>query len=271
VNQARLDYQAAEAELEAALVAREASLERYESALQAVQGARETGGNAEEDAAQARFLTISQELTQQDVRVEELEDRVEDAADAYLAALDRRRDELESELALTATAAEANQIRDLLVDIQYQARSLQTRLTRLDGSQTTLFSSLSSDPRDGPLELRTKAEILERKAEEVDSLLADISRRVQRLEAELRLERMEGDFSAGIDRFDDRRLPVGPGRQTAEDEPVVPADSAAALESLPPAQQIESLRRSQERLVILRQEMLDRAAAFRERLERITE
>ena len=118
------------------------------------------------------------------------------------------------------------------------------------------------------LVLDGKAEILERSAAQVDSVIVNTQQQIDGLRERLQRERSRRDFLGRLDRFGDRvdltaaRPPTGNQAAQAGDSTVVGGlpvsleDRVAALES-----QLEGLEQ-------LRDDLLIRAARFRERVRR---
>src|SRR5690606_16616509 len=131
---------------------------------------------------------------------------------------------------------------------------------------------------DGALELGAKAELLERRAAAADSLITDLDERIARLQAQLRRERSAEHFLAGVDRFDDTRVPVGPpgsagapgvGAASGRGSAAPAGDSAVvAPQDLPLDQQIEQLQVFRAQVVLARNQFVGRARLFRDRLRR---
>jgi hypothetical protein len=66
------------------------------------------------------------------------------------------------------------------------------------------------EPRDGLEEIRGKADLLDLRGDQYEELLGEIGRLLVGLRRDLRLMRQSDDFLAGVERFGDVRLPVGP-------------------------------------------------------------
>lgn len=263
--QAELDYQAAVSNYEAAVAAREAVRERSANLLGQVEQARRSGSQSAYVAAQQQYWSHIPELERLDRRVADTRARVEESRRAFLRALDRRRETVEDRL-LSSGVLERNgllaQIRDL--ENQYD----EVERDREAHRSAPVFSPVELDPRDGPTELRVKADVLERRAQETETQIAEMTREIERLEGRLRLERQRADFQAPLDRFDANRVPVGPQNRnrTPQGEGVASEPSAVPLSELPLSQRIERMKEIRIQLESQRDLFRERAQSFRDRI-----
>lgn len=276
VSERELDYRSARSAHQAALDARAAAERRFNRALQEI---RDAQGVEDEDRladgyAQAQDQAL--ELQSLDQRVREQAARLEEARTALIDALDGRIEALVAEVPDVSDPAEQQELAALIRDLNVRIRALETE----GGQEETRLVALPEitwDPRDGPVELAWKAELLERRAgqyleriEEIDSQIADLTRRQRR-------NRSLNDLLTGIQRFGDDQVPVVPPSEGADPqaETVEPGSeesdstgggrSGTTLES-----RIEALGLLRARIEEFREQVLFRAGQFRERAEEIS-
>ena len=261
-------YKSTQQAHQAALAAAEAQRLLLDDELARVDLAREEDEDALTQALR-RFQTESAELMRLEDRARDTERDLLDARQALLAGLDQQRIALEGQLARASDPRQTQLILDLLegVTSQYQV------LDRASPEQVpaSLFSqsTVSFDNRDGRDEFQTKAEILELRARDADSLIVQLDKQIERLESRLRLERDTRDFLGGVERFGDTQLPAIAPRPESVREEGVPSDAGEIAENVPLELRIEELRQLQERLRQSRDIDLTQARAFRERLLQI--
>ncbi len=206
--QRELEYRSATSELQAARDAWSVVERRWSEALDEVGRARRSGDAARLEAALASAQSISLEVRRADGRVRDQESRLADARKALLAALDRRRQVLETRLADATTARERSDLDALIRDLSNQYEEVDQGPDVLR-TELVYFPSITYDPRDTPEDLLAKADLLKRKAQAADSTIASIDREIARLEGLLRLQRRRSNFQADLERFGDTQVPVG--------------------------------------------------------------
>lgn len=263
--QRELEYRAAFADYEAALAAWRATDARSGRLLDQVAVARRQGGDAYE-AAQRAWLAQVPEMERMDRRVDDAKARLAKAREAFLVALDARRDVLEARL-LAAAPTERNELRALILDLENQYGEVEAAPDAFVA--TPVFTPVELSPRDGPFEIRMKADLLEHKAGDLQTQIDELDQDIERLEKRLRLDRRFRDFQAGVGRFDADRVPVGPvtrGRSGQDD--VTTADSGVALEDLPLPERIEQMKAIRAQIERYRNDWLAKARSFRERVGR---
>lgn len=273
IPERRAAYRSAVLAYESAIEAQRAIQSRWEQALAAHEEARRSGSEAEYDAAQARARRASLELQEAQRRVQEAEEALGAARRGLMEVLDERRRRLEEQLESDPPASTREGLLALIEDLQNQYRELEESRHDDELQATLVFQpSIQYSPRDGPDELRVKADLAERHAREADSTIARIDRDLERLRGRLRLDRIHSDARASRRRFDDAQPPVGAaGSRNRDLDRLMPDDSTGvSIHRLPLPQQIEALEGWKEQLVHYRDEMLGRAERFRERLRRIT-
>jgi len=223
--QRRLEYSAALAAHEAAQSAYAVVEQRFSAALNEIDRARRSGDT---DAHQ-RALAVAQERSvpkaDQQRRVEQAADSLRSARQALIDILITRQQDLVGELDAATSATRRQQLDILLRDVTNELRALEDAAEdRL--SLGPVATEITFDPRDGPAQLRAKAEILERLAVVVDTAIQTVDAEIEQLRERLRTERQMRDFLAGTERFGDRSVPVVTGPPGGEN--TVPADSAVA-------------------------------------------
>lgn len=258
---------------DAAVTAAEAQRLLLDEELVRVNLARERRDDDALTQAHRRFQAESKELRRLEDTTRDAESALRQARQALLDGLDQARLALEAQLVATTDQRTTLLIYDRLQGVTSQYQELESESLVPPAAATALFSSGSIvfDDRDGRDELLAKAEILERRAQDADSLIAELDRRIERLQSRQRLERNRNDFLGGVERFGDTQLPAIATRPESVREEGVPADSTEIEGSLPLETQIEELRDLQDWLREQRVFDLGLAAEFRERLMQIIE
>lgn len=266
-----LEYRAARSDVQAARDARNVVERRFSEALDEVARARRSGDGGRLEAAFARAQSLSLELSRADERVRTQERALETSRRELLATLDTRRRRLESRLA-TAGPGERFELDVLVRDLAAQYRQVEEAEVDVLSMELVFFPSITFDPRDGPVELAAKADLLERKAQGHDSTLAAVDREIERLEGMLRLQRSRQAFQGNLDRFGDTQVPVGaPTRRASRDAEA--GRSRADSTGVPAAEEplderIRSLRLFRLQVEGARDQFLARAGMFRRLLVR---
>lgn len=263
-------YRSAEQAHQAALAAAEAQRLLLDDELARVALAREEDEDALAQALR-RFLPESAELRRLEDRARDTEQSLLDARQAFLATLDQERITLEGQLAVASDTRTTQLILDRLQGLTSQYQELDRASPEQVPASLFSQSTVSFDVRDGRDEFQTKAELLELRARDADSLIVQFDKRVERLESRLRLEQNSRDFLGGVERFGDAQLPAIAPRPESVREEGVPLDAGEIAENVPLEQRIEELRQLQERLRQSRDMDLTQARAFRERLLQIIE
>ena len=276
LQEIELEYQAALRTFEAAVAAREAANSRFNRAANVFSEAKASGNTERTNAAFSDFLRASEELQRLDSRVEETRERMRAAGESLLLALDRRREELlaQTDSLEPSRRAERRELAFLLLDLTNRVREVESAVTEADDSSLPGLPEVPVDERDGPEELRIKAQFLETRAEQYDSLLTDIDRRIEGLQSRQRTDRRVREFVAGLERFDDLRLPVvaqgrrgdPPAGGGEEPSPEVADSTGLAPREVTLEDRIESLLNLKDRLETYRNAALSRAGVLRELL-----
>ena len=270
LEERELDYSSARNAHQAALDARAAVQARYERALAEVEASRPTGDDVRYERALAAFHQRALEMQGSDRRVSETAAQQEQARRTYLVAVDDRLEELYQQIA-QADPFQRTDIVSYITDLDNRVAELE-RVATVDVRSVPL-PEIGFDPRDGPEELRAKADLLQRRGAQIEALVLDIDGQMQSLERRLRREQIRIDFMAGLTRFDDPQVPLGasgdPGTSDPEQPPPtgIPADSVAVpVEQLSLPERIEDLRELRALMLERRQEVEARAQMFLERI-----
>lgn len=236
---------------------------RFDGASQALNNALATGDEAAMNAAYAETQRIAPQRRQQQRRVEE---KAEELREARRRFLDATAQYLEDLLAQADTASDPVNQRALAVFVA-DTRNRITELRNLEDPQVTLQPEpeITAEPRDGPADLRSKANILEVRATQYEEQFAFNQRQLESLRRDQNLLRRSGDFLADRARFDDLTVPVGPpGSRTVttpgQTEPPA-ADSLGAEGGRP------TLDERIQALEVLQAEIVERIQVIRVRAE----
>ncbi len=269
VIQRRLELQQAELEYQAARAAFTVVDRQFSTALNAVREARRSGDDEALELAHAQAQARSGPLSAQERRVEEVRQRFAHARRALIDVLTQHLQQLVIEMGAAPT-----DLRRREIDAIYRDRLAELSRLESDEEQSTfridvaLLPDIGFDPRDGPEELETKAELVEAYAAVVDTVIQEVDRRVGTLDERLRNERQRGDLLAAVGRFDDTNLPVGVA--TGPPQADAAADSTGVgNRPLTLEEQIEELTSYRAQLVAYREQILIKARTFRLRIRSV--
>jgi len=271
-----LEYRSTRSAHDAALDARAAADRRFTRALQEIEEAKRENEEDRVDAAYARAQQQALELQRLEQRVRETAARLEETRSALVDALDRRLGELAERISEDPDPGRREELVSLYRDLSNRIREVEGEVQLQEDVQLVAAPEISFDPRDTPLDLRWKAELLERRAEQYEVRLAEIGRLVEDLERRARRNRNLQDMLAGIERFDDDRLPVtaepdrasasaGGGEESASTDEEGEGAGTRTLD-----ERIENLKLLRERIEFYREQVLRRARLFRERAQEIS-
>jgi DNA repair exonuclease SbcCD ATPase subunit len=249
---------------------------RFTTASLEVENARASGDDARLRRALAAAQAQAGELERLDRRVQEVGEELEAARQAFLSALDDRLAVLYAELEATPSLESRRQIGDLIRDLQTQVTEVESEVDFASQIQLVAMPEVQFDPRDGPEELRLKAQIAESWVDRYDSQLELIDETIEELRERQRRERDFEQFMAGIRRFDDATVPVvapppsnpqpDPAQAGVSDSTAVSADGVeVSLED-----QIGQLLILRSQVENYREQVRIRARVFRQRLGGIT-
>lgn len=262
-------YRSAMAGYEEAFEVLEVLSSQFDRASLDFSAALVAGDEAAQNRAYAVVLRIAPQRRQA-VR------RVEDKAQELLVARDRVLDanaQYLTDLLTQADTASNPADQRFLATFVTDTRNRIRELRNLENPQVTLEPEpdINWEPRDGPAVLRAKATILEVTANQYEEQYAYYARQLERLRRDQSLDRRSGDFLAGITRFDDPTVPVGPpGARTipppGQVQPPPGADSLGIEGGfLTLEQRIQALEVLQEEITQSVQNMRVRAEVLRRR------
>lgn len=240
---------------------------RFERASDALRAAQLAGNSARRDSAFAEIMQLSPERTLQEQRVEEKAEELRVVRERLLAALNLRLDEYLDRTTGVLTDTERRELAVQMADTRNRINELRAE----EDPEVTLepLPDIQIEPRDSPDDIRAKATLLEVRADQYAQQLVEIDRRLETLQAEQARLRRANDFMAGVERFDDPRLPVGPpgGQRTPPPDPArVPAgadSTAVGVRPLTREEEIEALSRLREVYAETIQTTRDKAERFR--------
>jgi len=245
-------YRRALAGYEEAFAALEVLSSQFDRASQEVLRAQAAGDQAGMNRAYEETLRIAPRRRQAQRRVEE---KVEELRVAREELLDARASYLEELLLRTQSAADPAEQRSVAIMVADTRNGIQ-ELRSLEDPPVNLepLPDINVEPRDGPADLRAKATILEVTAAQYEEQYAFNELHLEGLRRDQRLLRRSGDFLAGITRFDDPTVPVGPPGSRSVPQPgqVATARGADSLNvqgnNLTLEQRIEALETLQEEI-----------------------
>jgi len=267
VVQRRLEFRQARADYDAALAAFSVVEQQWSAALEDVNRARRSG---DEDALESAFAVAQDRagpLRGQDQRVEEARGALDARRQVLVQLITLRLEQLVAQMDAASSRLERTELDILFRDLQNELRALEAEAEDTFRLEPVVLPEVTFDPRDGPDDLRSKAQLLERQAADIDTLLVDTDRRTQALDGRLRVQRQRGDLLAGVERFDDTRVPVVVGAPPAGG---VPADSVGVgTRPLTLEERIEELRIYRTQLEAYRDQLLIKAETFRQRIRSV--
>lgn len=267
LEELELEYRSALSAYEAARRAREAREIRFDRALEAADSARASGNTDELDRAFAEAQREARELGALDRRVEETAEQLREARQVLLEALQDRLEALLEEVDSARDPEEREELAAILVDINN--RYLELQATEDPPVEPEAMEEITITPRDTPANLRRKADLLDFQGDQYEAQIAEIDRRMERLEAAQRTNRAVQAFVADIERYDDNRLPVVPpgarNMGTTDPEESAPAGDSVASPDRPMTleERIQSLQVLRDRLVTYLEQVRDKAERFR--------
>lgn len=261
------EYLAAKREHEAAFLALEAMESRYEQALEEWSEARSSG---DERRITRIFTTVQQmglEVGTQERRVQEKAEELEAARTRLLSALGQRLESLINQVEAAVDPLEQRQLAAILDD--RNRRYLELRAEEPPETALEPMQEVTINPGDTPREILLKAQNLDFKADRHEARLAEVERRLEELREDQRRTRTVSDFVAGLERYDDTRLPVvSPGNRTVDPEPGQPPPGA---DSLGVEERPLTLEERIQRLEVLREDLTRRVLEIRAKAQRFRE
>lgn len=264
LEELELEYVSAVNAYEAALSAREAREIRSNRLLAEVDSARAAGDDDRLDRALAAWEQEARELAALDRRVEATAERVRLARQALLEALEIRLEGLLAEVDSAGNPEEEQELGAILLDMRN--RYLELRAQEDPPVEVEVAALPTISPRDTPADLRRKANLLDDRGDRYEALIADLDGRLESLRAAQRTSRAVEDFVAGIERYDDARLPVvppGAGGVSVND----PEEAPPSSDSLGPRERPMTLEERIESLEFMRARLEEYLEQVRERAE----
>jgi hypothetical protein len=259
-----LAYRSSLDEYRAAFQALEVLESRFNRASQAFDSARAAGDKGRQEQALAITYQLGPERRLQALRVEE---KARDLRVARDRLLDARAAHLEELLRQAEQARNADERQELAILVR-DMRNQIAELRALEDPEVVLEPepNIFIEPRDGYEEIRIKADMLDGRGVQYEELLAEIDRQLEGLRRDLRLMRQSDDFVAGVERFGDLRLPVGPPGARSDRDPALtqpsPGGDSPGAEERP-----LTLEERIQALVVTREEVAERIERIRVKAE----
>jgi hypothetical protein len=263
-----LAYRASLDEHSAAFRALEVLEMRFGRASEALRNARAAGDKGGQEAALAIILRVGPERTQQELRVAEKAREVSAARGRLLEARSRRLEELLAQADQARDPGEVREVAILVQDMRYQIGELRAQ----EDPEVALEPEpyIVIEPRDGVEEIRDKADLLDLRGDQYEELLGEIGRLLAGLRRDLRLMRQSDDFLAGVERFGDVRLPVGPPGARPDRTPDAgqPPGAGPGVEERPLTleERIQALEITQREVVVRIESIRVKAESFRRQI-----
>lgn len=257
VIQLRLEYREAMSTLEAAVAAFEVVESRFNQAIDELTAAKDSGDEDRLDRAYAAAQAAAPPIRVREARVREKNEETEEARSRLGDALEVELDRL--------YAGEGTVPIEVLADLRVTIVDMENELDEMRGSfvgfdvQPAILVQLRIDPTDGPTDIRNKADLLERRAARYTRDISEIDGRLEQLLKRQRLQRARNTALAGVNLFDDSGVPVGPPGQAGSQTP--PGGGVGSTDTT--EEQIRGLEQVRERLVEVRDQIVERAGQFR--------
>lgn len=242
--------------------------QRWFDAAEEFAAARAAGDQERAEQARARAQPLALELQSARRRAEDTAEAVDSARIALMEAIDARLDSLVAQMEETTEPDERQALAIRIADLNNQYNELEREGEEPLVPQFANLPEILFDPRDGPAELRLKAEMADQRAAQANAFMEEADRQISELQERLRRNRDLQDLLAGIERFGDIQTPVGVRtRRTTEQEGVeAQADTLAAAEPLTLEERIEQLESLREQAEEYRDQMRALAERFRRRI-----
>lgn len=266
-EQRELEYQAALSALESAQAARRALQSRFEQWSDSLNVARIAGDEARRNNAYRELLGVTTDLGSADRRVEQTATALEQARFALKDLIDKRMDLLVDQLQYTSTDNERRTLALVYEDLSNRFEELDREAPPEMQVTPVVLPNIMASPTDGARELSAKAELLERYAARYDTLIGTIEQELSDLEKRAQRDRVMGGFLAGLDRYGDTNLPVGPAREV----PPAGSEAGESATPIPLEERMGELRDLLTRYESLREEARERAGHLKQRAQEITE
>jgi len=267
IQELELQYSSKVSQHQSAFRAWEALEIRWGRALDSLTAAEDSGNADRSNRAFTEFQQVAREITFQKRRVDEIAGELRTARADLLAALGQRLEELIQEVESAVDPQERREVAAILEDRNNRYLELRAE----EDPETTLepIPEIIIDPRDTPEIINRKAQSLENRGNRYEAQAAEVSRRLEELRQDQRRVRQVRDFVAGVERYDDTRLPVvssGTLTVTPPDPGQLPpgADSLGVeTRPLTLEERILALETLQQELELRLQQIRDKAERFR--------
>jgi hypothetical protein len=258
------EYRAAADAHQAALSAFFVVDQAFTAALEEVSRARREGDDAALDVALPRAQELSGPKAAADRRVREAADDLADKRRALIEILIVRHADLVGQVDAASNAQQRQQLGRLLDDVSNQLSEMEEEAGDPTGLLPVVMPDISISPRDLPAEIISKAQILERYAELVDTVLIENAAQIAELQDRLLTQRQRQDFLN--DRFGDRVVPTGPPRLDPSVQVADSTDSGGRPITL--EERLAAAQAYREELIGYRDQLLIRAQVFRQTVRR---
>jgi hypothetical protein len=250
-----------------ALEVRDAALREHDILMDRQEDARRSRDEDRAREAMRRVHDQGVQVMLLDQQLRRVAADLQSAGQEYLAALERREDELLDAIEDAFLPTTRLRLDREISEIRARYREVERQSGAPSLGELRPLPDVVVDRRDGPEELRGKAGMLENRAAEYDSVIAGLEREIATRERRIQQERSREDLMAGISRFDDDALTGGgllrPGDSDGPGDldPQVPVN----LADLPLTDQVVLLRDYLGVAQEMRDEALALARVFRER------
>ena len=267
IQELELQYSSKVRQHQAAFDAWEAMESRFDRAIDSLNAAEDSGNTARTNRAFTVFRQVAGEISVQKLRVDNIAEEVRIARSTLLSALNQQLEELIQQVDSAVDPQERRELAAILNDRNNRYLELRAE----EAPETTLepMQDIIIDPRDTPEIIIRKAELLDFRANQYEARAAEVGRRLEELRRDQRRARQVRDFVAGVERYDDTRLPVvSPGARTvtSPDPGQLPSGAdTLGVEARPltPEERIQNLDLLQQELEIRLQQIRDKAERFR--------
>lgn len=257
------EYLSARREYEGAFLALEALERRYNQALEAFDAAKAAEDRDEANQAFATVLQLGAEVGSQERRVQEKADELEAARARLLEALGLRLETLIQQRDSTVDPEEQLQLAVILED--YNNRLLELRAEEPPETALEPMQDVAINPSDTPRDILRKAATLDFRADQHEARLAEVERRLANLREDQRRARTVSDFVAGLERYDDTRLPVVSPASRVDPEP---AELPPGADTLNVSEGPLTLEERIQRLELLVEDLAGRMEEIRAKAQR---
>lgn len=262
--QRRVAYTAAKAEYDRVRSAFGAVNQPFTNAIAKVARAKASRDSEALQRAYRETHDLAVRLDAEEQRLRRVEAVLDSTRQALIDVIGKREGELVDQMSSAPDTHTRDSLNTRYVDLNSELHTLEVEAGRSSGLQPTVGLLVDPDPRDGPEDFRLKAGILERFAAQADTTIQQTDQTIKDLQARLRSQQIRADVMAGLNRFDDTRLPVVTNAPPGE--PGTAADSTGAgARPLTLQERIKGLQDYRKQLVSYRDKAIERAREFRRR------